>query len=184
MVKKSGQKNDNEFSYICLSGSCEAGKLMSEHYLLRFSPQRKLKRKYHVNEISSISSNFFNFSLTINFDKIGANQSVTKRITSQIDVILDPNNSSSSRTSASNQDSRTFYFQTLDECQKFSFELQKSIIQCKNLNELKDKFHERGEKLQKAVDNSERMRNSAQTFSNNARALRKQYSNSIWTSSK
>jgi len=209
--KKSGQKNDNEFSYICLSGSCEAGKLMSEHYLLRFSPQRKLKRKYHVNEISSISSNFSNFSLTINFDKIGANQSVTKRITSQIDVILDPNNSSSSRTSASNQDSRTFYFQTLDECQKFSFELQKSIIQCnnlcttaenkrdnkavisgdalpvdqiKNLNELKDKFHERGEKLQKAVDNSERMRNSAQTFSNNARALRKQYSNSIWTSSK
>ena len=165
----------------------------------------------HVNEISSISSNFSNFSLTINFDKIGANQSVTKRITSQIDVILDPNNSSSSRTSASNQDSRTFYFQTLDECQKFSFELQKSIIQCnnlcttaenkrdnkavisgdalpvdqiKNLNELKDKFHERGEKLQKAVDNSERMRNSAQTFSNNARALRKQYSNSIWTSSK
>merc|ERR1712183_548984 len=170
---------------------------MSEHYLLRFSSQRKLKRKYHINEISSISSNFSNFSLTINFDKIGSNQSVTKRITSTLDGI--------------NEDSRTFFFQSLDDCQKFSFELQKSIIQCnklcttaenkrdgnavisgdalpqdqiKSLHELKDKFHERGEKLQKVADNSERLRNSAQTFSSNARALRKQYSNSIWTSSK
>ena len=75
MVKKSGQKNDNEFSYICLSGSCEAGKLMSEHYLLRFSPQRKLKRKYHGSLVKKLSVRKFKLCLRGQLDLFGKFQS-------------------------------------------------------------------------------------------------------------
>lgn len=181
IVKKPGMAFD-DFSYLCLAGSVEAGKLMSEHYLIRFNHGRKVKRKYHINEISSISSNFSDFSITVMFDTAHSMVGKVKQ---------------------EEGESRVFYFQSLDETQKFSFELQKSIITCnkkkdnptqvlgdklpqndiKNLNQLRDKVMERGIKLQSAVDQSERLHANAKTFSENARLLKEHYSNSIWTSS-
>jgi len=155
---------------------------MSEHYLIRFNHGRKVKRKYHINEISSIVSNFSDFSITVNFDSTHSLVSKVKQ---------------------EEGEERVFYFQSLNETQMFSYELQKSIITCnkkkenptqvlgdslpqndiKTLNQLRDKVMERGIKLQNAADASERLHANAKTFSENARLLKEQYQNSIWTSS-
>jgi len=181
IVKKPGMAIA-DFSYLCLASSVEAGKLLSEHYLIRFNHGRKVKRKYHINEIASISSNFSDFSITVEFDTTHSMVSKVKQ---------------------EEGESRVFYFQNLAETQNFSFELQKSIITCnkkkevatqvlgdklpqnelKNLNQLRDKIQERGEKIRSAADHSERLHANAKTFSENARLLKEQYQNSIWTSS-
>ena len=113
IVKKPGMAFD-DFSYLCLAGSVEAGKLMSEHYLIRFNHGRKVKRKYHINEISSIVSNFSDFSITVNFDSTHSLVSKVKQ---------------------EDGEERVFYFQSLNETQMFSYELQKSIITCNKKKE-------------------------------------------------
>lgn len=191
IVKKPGMAYD-DFSYLCLAGSIEGGKLMSEHWLLRFNHGRKLKRKYHVNEIGSINSNFSDFSIIVNFESA---HSITTKLSNQI--------KKTAAQETEDEESRQFYFQNLEDVQKFSYELQRSIITCnkrkdtptqvlgdklpqneiKNLNQLRDKIKERGDKIQSTVDTSERLVHNAKSFSSTARLLKEQYSNSIWTSS-
>lgn len=205
IVKKPGMSHD-DYSFLCLAGSIEPGKIMSEHFLIRFNHSCKIKRNYHINEIKSISSSFSEFSITINFDR---GHTFSAKLKTEASSRLNTVGMSSMDFDRDQGEVRTFYFQNLADVQNFSYELQKSIIQCNslcttkenkreepatllgdtlpekemtNLNELRDKFKERGDKIKSAVDHSERMRNNAQNFSTNARLLKEQYSNSVWTS--
>lgn len=186
-IKKSTQTESEDFSFLVLAGSMASGKLFDDHFLLRFNEMRKLKRNYHINEISSIKSNFTNFSLTINFD-------TTHSIRSSISTTLD--NYMGSKT----VESRTYFFPDLVSCQTFSAELQKSIISCNRdkqvkteisgdalpvayqneLQQTRQNLIERGERLREVVQNSERLRENARIFNQNARQLKESFKSRLF----
>jgi len=173
-VKKPENTSSNQFSFLCLAGSCETGKLLIDHWLIRFSNTRKLKRKYHINNIISLISSFSDFSIKITFNSLTSLKSSIKGLESE---------------------TRTFFFEDLSSCREFSLQLQKSILNCNSkanvkttiagdllpqenvneLNELRNKVIQRGERLNEALETSERLRNSAQTFSIKARQLRNSF---------
>ena len=106
-VKKEGQTAD-AYSYLAVAHSLESRKNHTDHYIIRFDKNLKMKRQYHISEILGVQPDYENNCLTLIFHN---HHSIRGAL-----------------LNSAEKESREFYFKSKKELSEFTQEVQKSVI--------------------------------------------------------
>ena len=106
-VKKEGQTAD-AYSYLAVGHSLESRKNHTDHYIIRFDQNLKMKRQYHISEILGVQPDYENNCLTLIFHN---HHSIRGAL-----------------LNSAEKESREFYFKSKKELSEFTQEVQKSVI--------------------------------------------------------